>query len=91
MTHDELIKAILKLLVDRNYIPNKQSWQTRFAPILSERLKRNITRNTISHAMSGAPNRRGPYYREILNALYEILAEESNTNPQLEIIHDKVA
>lgn len=88
MTHEELIKSIYKLLIDRGHAPT--NWQTKFAPIMTERMGRPVTRQIISHAMSGAENRRGPYYQNLLNNLYEILTD-GETCPRPGIIHDKVA
>lgn len=91
MDHDELIKEIYKLLIDLNLYPNNiVGWQKQYAPVLSERLGREITYKTISHAMSGRKDRRGPYYQEILNHLFAMLTEEIN-KPSGRIIHDNVA
>ena len=87
MTHDELIKEIYRLLIDLDLYPNNiVGWQTQYAPILSERMGRKITRATLSHAMSGRNDRRGPYYQDILNAMYKVLAEVKSNNAAA-IIH----
>lgn len=91
MTHDALIKEILHQLIDLGYYPNNMvGWQQKFAPIISERMGRKVTYKTISHAMSGAKNRRGPHYQNILNNLYEILTD-GETCPRPGIIHDNAA
>lgn len=90
MTHEQLIKEIYKLLIDHDWLPNSRAWQTSFAPILSERMGRKVTRKTISHAIGGAANRRGPHYQNILNNLYEILTD-GETCPRPGIIHDNAA
>jgi hypothetical protein len=87
MTHDELIKAILHLLIDLGYYPNNMvGWQQKYAPILSEHLGRKVTRATISQAMSVRCNRRGPVYQQVLNSLYQLLTDEK-INPSTGIIH----
>jgi hypothetical protein len=91
MDHDQLIREIYKKLIDLGLYPNNiVGWQKQYAPILTKRLEREITYKTISHAMSGRKDRRGPYYQEILNNLYEMLTEEIN-KPSGRIIHENVA
>jgi hypothetical protein len=81
MNHDQLIKEIYKLLIDLGLYPNNiVGWQTQYAPILTDRMGRKITRAIISHAMSGRNDRRGPHYQDLLKNIYEMLTEEKNNN-----------
>lgn len=90
MTHDQLIKEIYKLLIDKGLYPNNiVGWQTKFAPILTERMGCKVTRAIISHAMSGREDRRGPHYQAILNNIYEVLSDV-NGNNSAAIIHAAV-
>ena len=87
MTHDELIKEIFKTLIDRGCYPNKLSWMTNLAMVLSQRMGRKISRISLYHALCGAADRRGPTYQAILNELYILLA--SGETPLDRIIHNK--
>ena len=88
MTHDELRTEIYKALIDRGCYPNNLGWMTKVAAILTERTGRKISRISISHALRGRDDRRGPTYQLILNDLYALL-KSRETIPLSGIIHKK--
>ncbi len=88
MTHDELRTEIYKLLIDRGLYPNSKAWMTNLAPVLSERMGRKVSRQSLTHAMCGSADRRGPTYQAILNELYTMLSSRE-TIPLGGIIHTK--